>query len=617
MPRAEDVLEVARRQIGYRETPGSKSNKYGKWYGMDGQPWCAMFVSYCLDGAGLPLKITTKKGFAYCPFGVNWFKKEGLWLKNTSTPQPGDIVFYDWQRNGVSDHVGIVEKVLANGQIQAIEGNTSDRSQGNGGRVMRKTRAGSLIQGYGRPPYDGKPLVSSSKLTSQGPFPSWPGDYISLTSPPMESADIRVWQQCMKDRGYNIEVDGVYGEASEECCKELQRKSNFEEEEVDGVIGPKTWNASWQQSKVSRGNLSVDQPVNLVRYPLHLPVQLSGTAKNEIVRIRFHTPWGGVEYQLGKEVPVSNGKWKSFYQFQTAGERKIIVDGLDSNNQVIDSYELRINLDPEGNNDVDSVQITSPANKDELDLESTITFAGIAEDDRIKIIRLRSPFGDKNFILAKEITVSNHKWTYPFKFSTGGLRKIVAEGLDAQGQLIDSAAIEITLTSKALTGLKATGLKSVIGINKTSESFRKKVIQVADELDVDPNYLMAAMSFESGGTFNPAIRNAAGSGAVGLIQFMPSTASSLKTTTNDLARMTPEKQLDYVKKYFQPYRGKLRTLEDVYMAILYPVAIGKGPNHVLFRSPSITYIQNKGLDDEGKGYVTVADATEKVRKRFV
>jgi peptidoglycan hydrolase-like protein with peptidoglycan-binding domain len=578
-----------------------------------------MFVSYCFHGAGLPLEITTKKGFAYCPYGVKWFKDKGWWHPRTETPRPGDVVFYDWEQNGESDHVGIIEKVLAKGQIQAIEGNTGDRSQGNGGRVMRKTRSRSVIWGYGRPPYDGIPPggilgISGMKLTSELPFPSWPGDYISLTTPLTESSAIQVWQQCMKDRGYTLEVDGVYGEESEKVCRDLQTKMGLE---VDGVIGQDTWNASWRQPKVSRGNLSLDTPVNLVRYPLHHPVEFSGTVKNGIARVKLHTPWGGADYQLGEEVPVSNdGTWKSSYQFQTAGDRKIVVDGLDANNKVIDNYEVTIHLDPEGNNDVDSVQITSPANNAELDLEFSIVFKGIAQDDKIKSIKLRSPFGDKNFTLGKDIPISDGQWTYSFKFSTGGLRKIVAEGLDAQGKLIDSAAIEINLKSKASDGLNAPSFRSVIGIEKTSVSFRKKVFEIADELDVDPNYLMAAMSFESGGTFSPAVRNAAGSGAVGLIQFMPSTARSLGTSTSALARMKPEEQLDYVKKYFRPYRGKLRTLEDVYMAILYPVAIGKDPNHVLFRSPSVSYVQNKGLDDEGKGYVTVADATEKVRKRF-
>ena len=61
---SQDVLAVAVRELGYREL-GDNRNKFGAWYGMDYQPWCAMFVSYCFYTVGLPLPITTGKGFAY------------------------------------------------------------------------------------------------------------------------------------------------------------------------------------------------------------------------------------------------------------------------------------------------------------------------------------------------------------------------------------------------------------------------------------------------------------------------------------------------------------------------------------------------------------------------
>ena len=618
MTTAEDVLQVARRQIGTKESPpGTNSNKYGKWYGMDRAPWCAMFVSYCFDNAGLtfefPKDLGTDKGFAYCPYGVKWFKDQGRW--HTENPRPGDVVFYMFnKRGGVSDHVGIVEKVLGNGQIQAIEGNTSTSSNDNGGTVMRRTRTTNQILGYGRPDYNG----TAHTRDQAGEFPSWDGEYISLTSPPMESESIRLWQKCMKERGYPIEVDGEYGPNSERICREFQEKMKLD---VDGVIGRDTWNASWRQPKQSQGNLSVDQPVDRVRYPLHHRVQFSGSAKNGVVKIQLCTTWGGAEFLLGGKVPVINGQWRSSYQFQTGGDRKIFIEGLDSNDQVIDSTDVIINLDPDGNNDVDTVRITSPKINQELDLESSVIFEGVAEDTQIQTIQLRTPFADKNFFLGKDIPVDNGRWQHEFKFSTGGTRKIVAEGIDASGRLIDSAAIEIVLKSKesaSVASVSTPNLRRVVGIDKTSISFRNKVIQIAKELGVDPNHLMAAMSFETGGTFSPAISSFSGSGATGLIQFMGPTARSLGTTTTALARMSPEKQLDYVKKYFWPYRNRLKTLEDVYMAILYPAAIGKGPNHVLFRQGTISYQQNRGLDGPPvKGFVTVGDATKKVNQRFV
>jgi Transglycosylase SLT domain len=131
-------------------------------------------------------------------------------------------------------------------------------------------------------------------------------------------------------------------------------------------------------------------------------------------------------------------------------------------------------------------------------------------------------------------------------------------------------------------------------------------------LSVDPSWLMACIAFESAQTFRANIRNASGSGAVGLIQFMPQTARLLGTSTDLLAAMTPEGQLDYVEKYFLPDKGKLHDFGDVYMAILWPAAIGKSDDTVLFDSSDPLhpkyYLENKGLDFNHDGKITKAEA---------
>lgn len=155
---------------------------------------------------------------------------------------------------------------------------------------------------------------------------------------------------------------------------------------------------------------------------------------------------------------------------------------------------------------------------------------------------------------------------------------------------------------------------------KVSSTFRDRVFWIESQLGIDADNLMAAMAFESGGTFRANIRNAAGSGAVGLIQFMPSTARALGTTSEKLAAMTPEDQLNYVFKYFKPYKGRLRTLSDVYMAILWPRAVGKPESYPLFergKSPTANYAQNAGLDTNKDGVITKAEATAKVHQRLV
>lgn len=153
-----------------------------------------------------------------------------------------------------------------------------------------------------------------------------------------------------------------------------------------------------------------------------------------------------------------------------------------------------------------------------------------------------------------------------------------------------------------------------------SKAFANRVIEIGATLKVDPNYLMACMAFESSQTFSPSIKNAAGSGAVGLIQFMPSTAQALGTTTAQLAAMSAIKQLDFVERYFLPKTGKLKNLEDVYMAILWPAAIGKAASFVLFDKSDPQhpkrYIQNAGLDFNRDGLITKAEVSEKVRKKL-
>lgn len=155
---------------------------------------------------------------------------------------------------------------------------------------------------------------------------------------------------------------------------------------------------------------------------------------------------------------------------------------------------------------------------------------------------------------------------------------------------------------------------------KVSMQFKIRILEIALMLGTNPDWLMACIAFESGETFSPSVKNAAGSGAVGLIQFMPKTAISLKTTVEALVAMTAERQLDYVGKYFEPYKGRLNALEDVYMAILWPAAIEKPIDHVLFRKDDPAapkrYIQNKGLDWNKDGVIIKAEAAAQVRKKL-
>lgn len=149
---------------------------------------------------------------------------------------------------------------------------------------------------------------------------------------------------------------------------------------------------------------------------------------------------------------------------------------------------------------------------------------------------------------------------------------------------------------------------------RVSAGFRRLVILLAREGGFDPSDLMAVIAFETGRTFAPDARNAL-SGATGLLQFIPSTAEGLGTTTEALAAMTAEEQLRvYVRAYLRPYYGRIRTLSDLYMAVLWPKAVGQAEGCALFAEGSTAYLQNKGLDVDKDGKITKAEAAAYVAK---
>lgn len=123
------------------ESPHDGGEKYWRWYGFNGRvEWCAIFVSYNAEKAGVKMDR-----FAYCPTGIENFKAKNQWLEGGKLPKSGNIIFFDWDGDSISDHVGIVEKV-ENGVVYTIEGNSGDKiAKQNYGKNS------PYIMGYGIP----------------------------------------------------------------------------------------------------------------------------------------------------------------------------------------------------------------------------------------------------------------------------------------------------------------------------------------------------------------------------------------------------------------------------------------------------------------------------------
>lgn len=140
------VVRIASREVGVTESPagsndGPRVREYQRTTGAYAAPWCASFVTWALGEAGKRLE-----GFntAYCPSWVDAARagRNSLRVIRAADARPGDVVLFDWQRDGTSDHIGILTTgVDSSGDFRSVEGNTSVAgSQSNGGAVLIRPR---------------------------------------------------------------------------------------------------------------------------------------------------------------------------------------------------------------------------------------------------------------------------------------------------------------------------------------------------------------------------------------------------------------------------------------------------------------------------------------------
>jgi len=155
------------------------------------------------------------------------------------------------------------------------------------------------------------------------------------------------------------------------------------------------------------------------------------------------------------------------------------------------------------------------------------------------------------------------------------------------------------------------------------DEFVKKVASISSQLEIDPNWLMAIIFWESAGTFSPSVENKS-TGATGLIQFMPSTAKGLGTSTTALKKMSAVEQLDWVYKYYLPYKGKIKNYVDTYFVTFFPLAVGKPDNFVIEANnipASLIASQNPAFDVNKDGKVQVWEVKkvmlEKLPKEWI
>ncbi len=153
-------------------------------------------------------------------------------------------------------------------------------------------------------------------------------------------------------------------------------------------------------------------------------------------------------------------------------------------------------------------------------------------------------------------------------------------------------------------------------IHTNVDAFIQKVKEISTWLGINPNWLMVVMAIETARTFKASATNPY-TNACGLIQFMPLTLKPWKITPDQMRVKSEVDQLDYVKKYLAPYKGKMKSFTDCYLAVFYPAAIGKPEAYEFGATP----FMKKKIADQNPAYdwnkdheVTKAEVTKAISK---
>jgi peptidoglycan hydrolase-like protein with peptidoglycan-binding domain len=244
MTAVEKILKTAVAEIGTKENPANSNRvKYNtEYYGNDiasaNRAWCCAFVWWVFKHAGYSALFYDGKKCAGCTTLMNFYKSKNQIV--TGNYKPGDLVFFQFDSDDASDHIGIIER--DNGDtVVTIEGNTSAGNDSNGGEVMRRTRKKSLIMAVARPAY---PDAVADETKPEAGKTDKPAD-VTVTVPTLRKnargESVRALQLLLIGSGMDCGkagADGIFGSGTDAAVKAFQRHHGLT---VDGIVGKNTW----------------------------------------------------------------------------------------------------------------------------------------------------------------------------------------------------------------------------------------------------------------------------------------------------------------------------------------------------------------------------------------
>ncbi|MBD5136181.1 MAG: CHAP domain-containing protein [Lachnospiraceae bacterium] len=283
-----DIVNIAKSQVGYKEGNNSSQlsgtvkgkndyTEYGRWYGMQDM-WCAMFVSWCANVAGVKNSVIPKH--AKTTTGLQTFKNWGRAYSRSDVaagkykPMAGDIIYFKTSRNNaITNHVGIVTK-YSGSTIYTIEGNSSDK-------VSEKSYSigDTKIVYICSPNYDGTPVPTPTPAASFPMLKNGSKGYRVKALQYMLNYHVKA----------GLSVDGIFGPATKKAVIKFQKSKSLSQ---DGIVGEKTWTklTSVNQSKSSnKPNLTRAIQVllnNKISAKLTVNGKFNESTKNAVIKFQ-------------------------------------------------------------------------------------------------------------------------------------------------------------------------------------------------------------------------------------------------------------------------------------------------------------------------------------------
>lgn len=260
MATAQDLINAALQYVGYDRSDAALfrnhyASKHGAEFGGYYVPYCDIFVTFVSNLVGLP-----DVDSAYVPGRVNRARSEGM-LIDTYNGAVGDFLTFDWDDDGVDDHIGIIVGGDAV-NYYTVEGNTSSESQSDGGMVQQRTRPRSIVSHIVRPHYDGTPgavsmfdptealkgIQRALQLVDDGVLGPLTNRAVYLVVAASNWAGNHFPEGVAATQAIvGTDPDGIWGDASEAAhdrvIEAMQRALGVDD---DGIWGPET-QAAWER----------------------------------------------------------------------------------------------------------------------------------------------------------------------------------------------------------------------------------------------------------------------------------------------------------------------------------------------------------------------------------